>query len=126
MSLRRVATEAQNNTYEVNAMNNFVAYANIIIKILFAPMKNIVNMDETNVPFSVKSTRTFADAVSKLVSVYGEHSSSRDTAALSFSLSGKKLDPMFIRKVKITSRERVCEEVKRSENRTDGAIYSCQ
>lgn len=126
MSLRRVTNKAKNITHDVNAMNDFAAYANSIIKMLLIPVTKIVNMDETNVPFSVKSTRTFADAVSKLVSVYGEHSSSRDTAALSFSLSGKKLDPMFIRKVKITSRERVCEEVKRSENRTDGAIYSCQ
>ena len=60
------------------------------------PMTNIVNVDETNFPFSVERTRTYADAGSRSVSEAGSNYSSRATAALPFSLAGVKVDHMLI------------------------------
>ena len=124
--LRRVTIKAQNNAYEVNVMNDFVIYANSIIKILVMTMTNIVNEDDTNVTFLVESTRTHADVVSRSVSVAGENSSSRATEDLSFSLVSKKLDPMLIFKRKRTSKGRVHKEVKIAENHPDSVICSAQ
>ena len=66
ISLRRVTNKAQNNTYDVQVMNDLRDYVNFIIEMLKINKLNVVKMDETNVNFSVEATYTYDNKVIRL------------------------------------------------------------
>ena len=67
ISLRRITSKSQNTVHEENVMNDFVEFVNMLISMYDIPDANIVNIDETNVPFSVDSSATYTETNSKTV-----------------------------------------------------------
>lgn len=112
ISLRRITSKSQNTVYEENVMNDFVEFVNMLISMYDIPDANIVNIDETNVPFSVDSSTTYAETNSKTVGAKQANTSKRATALLGVTLSGEKLRPFLIFKAQRTERGRVRKEVK--------------
>ena len=67
ISLRHITSKSQNTVYEENVMNDFIEFVNMLISMYDIPDRNIVNIDETNVPFSVNSSARYAEMNSKTV-----------------------------------------------------------
>ena len=110
-SLRRVTNKAQNNVYDMQVMNDFIDYVNLMVKMLGINKCNVVNMDGTHVNFSTKATCTHDDKGNRTVSSVGAQSSNRATAALAWSLAGDKLVHFLTCKGKRTKRGLISKEL---------------
>ena len=111
ISLRHITSESQNAVCEEDVMNDFVEFVNKCVSMRDIPKENIVNIDETNAPFSVDSNSTHAETNSPTVGAKQANTSKRATALLGVSLSGEKLPPCLIFKAQRTGRGRVRKEL---------------
>jgi hypothetical protein len=93
---RRVTHQAQNTRHLQEIMCDFVSYVNGFIVTNDIPPSCVVNIDETNVDFSVDCHYTLERVGARTVSVQQAATSNRCTALLGATLSGEKLKPFVI------------------------------
>jgi hypothetical protein len=78
---------------------DFVASTNAAIanrRLLGMPTGNIINMDQTNLPFDNPYKTTYARRGSRTVNMKTTGSSLRCSVALAVTLDGRKLPPMIV------------------------------
>ena len=80
----------------------------------------VYNVDETNDSFSQQTPYTYAQRDSRTVSVKSVNSSSRCTAMLGGSMSGKKLPPFIIFKGANNVSGHICCEVQERVDYPEG------
>ena len=107
---RKITHQAQNTRHCDTQMADFVSYINERVEMLGIPWENVVNGDETNIDFSLDSSRTLNKRGSRTVSVKQAKSSQRATALLVVSQTGEKLKPFLIFKGKPGRTGRVSRE----------------
>jgi hypothetical protein len=107
---RRVTRVAQNTMYDLTVKQEYAKYINEQIKIGRYCPQDIVSIDETNFDFDQASGETLANRGDKTSGCAVTGSANRCTVLLSCTMSGEKLPPYIIFKVKDTRGSRVWKE----------------
>ena len=85
-------------------MNDSIQHINMTISMCNIPEDNVVNVDETNVLFSINSNNTCTETNSKTMSCKQASASKRATTLLGVSLKEEKLLPFLMFKAVRTGR----------------------
>ena len=107
---QQITHQAQNTHHCEIQMKNFVEYINFQIQNLNIKEDNVVNCDETNVDFSIDSSKTLNWKGHQTVAVTQAKSSQQATALLAVTLTGQKLKPYVIFKGNPGPKGRVIKE----------------
>jgi transposase-like protein len=117
---RRVTHQAQRGDNDPVIMNAWREEVNGQMALYNIPRENVVNADETNVPFVPLSNTTLNVRGYKTISVRKPDCSQRATLMIGVSASGEKLPPFIIFTGKISAASRVDKFfTKKNEERVD-------
>ena len=125
-SWRRSTHKAQNTRYAGQIIKDFIEYVHDKNRFLEVDPSLVYNVDETNVFFSQQTPFTYAQRGSRTVSVKSVNSSSRCTAMLGGSMSGKKLPPFIIFKGTNKASGHIRREVREGVDYPEGIEYGVQ
>eukprot|EP00474_Spongospora_subterranea_P010808 CRZ11266.1 hypothetical protein [Spongospora subterranea] len=126
---RRATHTAQNTRYCAAIIDDFVAATNTAIanrRLFGMPNSNVINMDQTNMPFDNPYKTTYPRRGSRTVIRKTIGSSVRCSVALSVTFDGQKLPPMIV--FKGVSSGRIAKEFRDPKfgYPQDGMVYAVQ
>ena len=95
ITVRKGAHVAQNTRYVQKIMEDFVEYINTTINIYNINKCNVINMDETNIPFDLTVSSTLENIGTRTINIQTSGNSNRCIVMLTVILTGDKL-PAYI------------------------------
>lgn len=123
ISYRRRTHKAQRTRFNQEVVYDFINYFHDKIKMLNVRYEDVYNCDQTNVPYSMESSYTYAKKGSKSISIVGAETTNRVTVMLACNLDGKrKLDPYII----FTGSDKKTGRIRRDFNTKKDLDQNCE
>jgi DDE superfamily endonuclease len=117
----------QNTRHTQDTITNFVKYVQFKMKLLDVGKVDIFNADQTNLPFSMESTYTWAKRNSRSVAVKSATSNQRATLMLGCNADGSiMLPPFMVFKGSPSPTGRIYQELRHKVGYPDGVLLTVQ
>jgi hypothetical protein len=124
-SWRRGTHRAQNKRYDISIQNDFTPYVNQKIKRLGIPKENVLNVDETNIPFVMEQRITWGQKADDTNAIRKADTTNRMSCLLGTNITGTlKLPPHCVFKGTKGRVNRVMREVNEGIGYTDQCTYT--